>query len=210
MYAEQEDVFFYVTLMNENYQHTALPDGAEEGILRGMYLLRGADGDGPRVQLMGSGTILREVIAGADLLAEDFGVAADVWSCPSFTELRRDGMEVERHNRLHPLDEQRRPYVARCLDGHEGPVVASTDYIRQFPDMIRPYVDRRFVSLGTDGYGRSDYRRKLRSFFEVDRRHVAVAALKALADDGVVEPARVAEAIERYEIDSEAVAPWRR
>jgi pyruvate dehydrogenase E1 component len=208
MLAEQEDVFYYVTLMNENYTHPAMPDGAEEGILRGMYLLREGEGS-PRVQLLGSGTILREVLAGADLLAEDFGVAADVWSVTSFTELRREGIEIDRWNLLHPTDKPRRSHVERCLDGGDGPVVASTDYMRAFADQIRPFVNRRYRVLGTDGFGRSDYRVKLRRFFEVDRHYVVVAALKALADEGGVEAVTVQEAIERYGIDADKPAPSR-
>ena len=210
MVAEQQDVFYYLTLMNENYQHPAMPAGAEEGILRGMYLLRPGGkprSRRPRVQLLGSGTILREVIAAASLLEEDFGVIADVWSVTSFTELRRDGIEVERWNTLHPLETPRRSYVSERLDGTRGPVIASTDYIRAFADQIRQWVPRDYRVLGTDGYGRSDYRRNLRSFFEVDRRYVAVAALKALADAEDLEPARVQEAIERYAIDPEAPIP---
>ena len=210
MMTEQEDVFYYLTVMNENYPHPPLPEGAEEGILKGMYLLREGAGKGPRVQLLGSGAILREVEAGAELLASDFDVASDVWSAPSFTELRRDGMEVERWNMLHPTEEQRRSWVARCLADREGPKIAATDYMRTYADQIRACVPGRYVVLGTDGYGRSDYRVKLRSFFEVDRYHVAVAALKALADEGTIEPSAVAQAIERYEIDTEPVPPWKR
>jgi pyruvate dehydrogenase E1 component len=206
MYAEQEDVFYYVTVMNENYVHPAMPEGAEEGILKGMYLLREGAGGGRRIQLMGSGTILREVEAAAEILASDWDVAADVWSAPSFTQLARDGREVERWNRLHPGEEPRTAYVQQSLAGREGPVVISTDYIRTFGGSIAPYITDRAVSvLGTDGYGRSDYRRKLRRFFEVDREHVVVAALRALGDDEAA-----AKAIERYEIDPEAVPPWRR
>ncbi len=201
MYAEQEDVFFYITLMNENYVHPAMPDGVQDGILRGMYLLR--EGDGARVQLMGSGTILREVIAGAELLEQDFGIAADVWSATSFTELRRDGMAAERQTRLG--GEAVTPYVAQQLEGREGPVVAATDYIRAFPDQIRPYIgDRGMTALGTDGYGRSDWRRALRAFFEVDRHHVVIAALRALGEDKAA-----TKAISDYAIDAEAEAPWR-
>ena len=211
MFTEQEDVFYYLTVMNENYAHPAMPDGVEEGILRGMYLLREApEGDGPRVQLLGSGSILREVEAAAELLAADFSVAADVWSVTSFTELRREGLEAERWNRLHPTKPQRRPFVEEQLSGRHGPAVASTDYIRTFADQIRPYVPGRYVALGTDGFGRSDYRVALRRFFEVDRHHVAVAALKALADEGAVEAAVVASAIERYGIEADAAAPWTR
>src|SRR4051812_4550276 len=215
MYAEQEDVFYYLTVMNENYEHPALPAGAEAGILKGMYLFReGQAGAGkkkaaPRVQLLGSGTILREVIAGADLLAQDFGIAADIWSCPSFTELRREAMAVERWNLLHPTETPRQSYVEQCLAGRSGPVIAATDYIRMFAEQIRPHVPGRYKVLGTDGFGRSDYRRKLRHFFEVDRRWVAVAALKALAEDGRIEPSVVADAVGRYGIAPDKPDPWR-
>ena len=209
MVEAQEDVYYYVTLMNENYPHPAMPAGAEAGIIRGLYLLQaGAETDGPRVQLIGSGTILREVIAAADLLRDDFGVSADIWSAPSFTELRRDGMSVERWNRLHPARAPRRSYVETCLAGHAGPVVAATDYMRAYADQIRSLVPRRYVVLGTDGFGRSDYRVKLRRFFEVDRHHVAVAALKALADEGRVASGVVADAIARYGLDAEQPDPW--
>jgi pyruvate dehydrogenase E1 component len=211
MYVEQEDVFYYLTLMNENYEHPPMPEGAEDGIRRGMYLFSaagGLPGDAPRAQLLGSGTILREVIAAAELLASDFGVAADVWSVPSFTELRRDGLAAQRWNMLHPLDEPRRSYVETCLaERPAGPVVASTDYIRAFADQIRPFVGRRYQVLGTDGFGRSDYRRKLRAHFEVDRHYVALAALHALAADGAVPAKVVAEAIERYDIDPDKPDP---
>jgi pyruvate dehydrogenase E1 component len=207
MYGEQEDVFYYITLMNENYEHPAMPEGAQEGILKGMYLLRdAADATGPRVQLMGSGTILREVIAAVDLLAE-FGVAADVWSCPSFTELRREGLDAERWSLLHPEQPARKSYVEQCLAGREGPVVASTDYMKAFADQIRPFVKARYHVLGTDGFGRSDYRRMLRAFFEVDRRYVALAALKALADEGKVKPSVVSDAIRKFDIDPEKPNP---
>jgi pyruvate dehydrogenase E1 component len=211
MYAEGEDVFYYITVMNENYVQPPLPDGAEDGIVRGMYPVREGTGDAEaRVQLLGSGAILREVLAGAELLEADFDVAADVWSATSFTELRRDGMEVERWNRLHPTEPARVPYVEECLGGREGPAVAASDYIRTFADQIRPFVPGRYVTLGTDGFGRSDYRVELRRFFEVDRYHVAVAALKALADEGTVEPAVVQRAIERYELDTDVAPPWQR
>jgi pyruvate dehydrogenase E1 component len=213
MYAEQEDVYYYLTVMNENYRHPAMPDGAEEGILRGMYLLREgpqvkARTKPPRVQLLGSGTILREVIAAADLLADDFGVVADVWSAPSFTQLRRDGLAVERWNLLHPAEERRVSYVEQQLAGRPaGPVIAATDYMKSFADQIRPFVPRRYAVLGTDGYGRSDYRSKLRYFFEVDRHFVTVAALRALADEGTLPAAKVAEAIARYGIDPDKPNP---
>ncbi|MCW2958876.1 MAG: aceE, partial [Solirubrobacterales bacterium] len=211
MFAEQEDVFYYLTVMNENYVQPPMPEGAEEAILRGMHLVQSAaDGEAARVQLLGSGTVLREVIAGAALLEEDWGIVADVWSATSFNELHRDGMEAERWSRLHPKEEPRTPWVQGCLRGREGPVIAATDYIRTYAEQIRPWVSGRYEVLGTDGFGRSDTRAALRSFFEVDRRHVAVAALHALMHDGVVEPDVVQQAIDKYEIDSEAVAPWRR
>jgi pyruvate dehydrogenase complex dehydrogenase (E1) component len=178
MFSEQEDAFYYLTLMNENYRHPPIPDGAREGILKGMYLLREGPkrSKKPRVQLLGSGTILNEVIAAADLLAEDFDVVADVWSVTSFTELRRDGIEVERWNMLHPLEPPRQPYVTQCLSGRDGPAIAATDYIRAFPDQIRQWVPGPYRVLGTDGFGRSDTRAALRRFFEVDRHYVTVAA----------------------------------
>ncbi len=218
MYAEQEDVFYYITLMNENYEHPPLPEGVEASILKGMYLLRdggasapvpkkGQQSDSPRVQLLGSGTILQEVLAGADLLAADYGVSADVWSAPSFTELRRDGLEADRWNMLHPTEPPRRSYVETCLADRPGPVVAATDYMKSFADQIRPFVPRSYRVLGTDGFGRSDYRKNLRRFFEVDRHYVAVAALSELAADGTVPTATVADAIARYGIDPDKPDP---
>ncbi|WP_353099357.1 pyruvate dehydrogenase (acetyl-transferring), homodimeric type [Stenotrophomonas lactitubi] len=206
MYVDQEDIYYYITLLNENYPHPALPDGAEAGILKGLYLLRPAAADTiaqPRVQLMGSGSILREVLAAADLLQQDFGIASDVWSATSLTELRRDGLAVERWNLLHPADEPRVAYVQQCLQDHAGPVVVATDYMKIVGDQIRPFVnDRRFIALGTDGFGRSDTRESLRSFFEVDRHFIVLAALKALADDGHVERSLLQQAIDRYGIDT--------
>jgi pyruvate dehydrogenase E1 component len=220
MYAEQEDLFYYLTVMNENYQHPAMPegDGVAEGIIKGLYLFReGAParkGRGrakarPRVQLLGCGTILREVIAGADLLADDFGVDADVWSAPSFTELRREGLDAERWNRLHPTEPPRQSYVTTCLADRAGPVIAATDYMKSFADQIRPFVPGTYKVLGTDGYGRSDYRRRLRRFFEVDRYHVAQAALQALGQEGAVPLETAAEAITKYGIDPEKPNPAR-
>jgi pyruvate dehydrogenase E1 component len=211
MMKDQEDVYYYITLMNENYPHPAMPAGAEDGIRRGMYLWREstAKKTGTKVQLLGSGTILREVIAAADLLEQDFGVAADIWSCPSFTELRRDGMAAERWNLLHPEQAPRKSYVEQCLAGRKGPVIASTDYMRAFAEQIRPYIPTRFVCLGTDGFGRSDYRKALRRFFEVDRHYVAVAALKALADDGALPIQKVTDAIAKYGLDVERAPPWK-
>jgi pyruvate dehydrogenase E1 component len=203
-------VFYYLTVMNENYTHPAMPAGAEAGILKGMYLFLAAEGGRktPRVQLLGSGTILREVIAAAELLKNDFGVAADVWSCPSFNELRRDGMATDRWNLLHPEAKPRSAYVTQSLEGHGGPVVAATDYMRIFAEQIRPWVPRRYTVLGTDGFGRSDTREKLRRFFEVNRHYVAVAALRSLADEGAIPAATVSQAIAKYGIDPDRPAPW--
>ncbi|WP_373746724.1 pyruvate dehydrogenase (acetyl-transferring), homodimeric type [Neisseria dentiae] len=212
MYVEQEDVFYYPTVMNENYAHPAMPQrkGIEEEIIKGMYLLReGGKGD-KKVQLMGSGVILNEVIKAADMLKADFGVEADIWSCPSFNLLYRDGIEAERYNPLHPLEENKVPFVTSQLQGREGPVIASTDYIRSFADRIRAYIPNDYHVLGTDGFGRSDSRANLRDFFEVDSRHVAVAALSALADQGKVEKAVVQQAIEKYGIKTDTAPSWKR
>ena len=208
MVAEQEDVFYYLTVMNENYAHPALPAGAEQDILKGMYRFRkGAANNGPRVQLLGSGTIFREAIAAAELLRNDWGVEADLWSCPSFTELARDGHDCTRHHLLHPDAPARVCHVTACLGDTRGPVIAATDYIRAFAEQIRPFVSasgtggRRYVVLGTDGFGRSDTREKLRHFFEVDRYWITLSSLRALADDGLIEVAKVAEAIKKYGLD---------
>ena len=204
MVENQEDIFFYVTLMNENYAHPGFKPGSEAHILKGMYLLQEGDASAKhRVQLMGSGTILREVIAAADLLKE-FGVTADIWSCPSFTELRRDGMECERFNLLNPTENPRVPFVTQQLQDRSGPIVAATDYMRLFSDQVRPYVPsgRRYITLGTDGFGRSDTRAKLREFFEVDRRYVALAALRGLADEGKIKMSVVSDAIKKFGIQS--------
>jgi pyruvate dehydrogenase E1 component len=208
MFQEQEDVFYYITLMNENYAHPAMPAGAEDGIRKGMYLLQeGPKGKGARVQLLGSGTILREVIAAAALLQEDFGVAADIWSVTSFNELRRDGLDVDRWNMLHPTDAPRISHVQACLKERKGPVIASTDYMKAYAEQIRPFLSSSYRVLGTDGFGRSDYRTELRTFFEVNRFYVVVAALKTLADDGALPASKVAEAIARYGIDADKPNP---
>jgi pyruvate dehydrogenase E1 component len=202
MNQEQEDVFYYITVMNENYEHPDMPVGAEADIIKGMYQFKkGAASDGPRVQLLGSGTIFREVIAAADLLKNDWGVEADLWGCPSFNELARDGQDASRWNLLHPLEKSRKSHVETCLDDTRGPVIAATDYIRLYSEQIRPYVNRRYVTLGTDGFGRSDTREALRAFFEVDRHWVTLAALKALADDGVIPQEKVAAALVKYNLD---------
>ena len=206
MFQEQEDVYYYITVMNENYEHPDMPAGAEADIIKGLYLFRkGPVSDGkqaaPRVQLLGSGTIFREVIAAADMLKADWGIDADLWGCPSFNELARDGNEVARWNLLNPTGKPRRSHVENCLNDTRGPIIASTDYVRLYSEQIRPFLNRRYVTLGTDGFGRSDTREKLRHFFEVDRRWITLAALKALADDGTIDRGRVAEAISRYGID---------
>ncbi|MDX1655138.1 MAG: pyruvate dehydrogenase (acetyl-transferring), homodimeric type, partial [Candidatus Competibacteraceae bacterium] len=207
MYQDQENVFYYITTLNENYHHPAMPEGCEEGIIKGMYSFKKSQGKGPKVQLLGCGSILNEVIEGAELLEQDFGVAADIWSCPSFNELARDGQDVERWNLLHPDQKPRKSYVEQCLEGSEGPVVASTDYIRMFSEQIRPFVPRAYHTLGTDGFGRSDSRQALRRHFEVDRHYVALTALKALADEGKIKKDKVLEALKKYQIDPEKVAP---
>ena len=206
MFKEQEDVYYYITVMNENYEHPEMPSGAEQDIIKGLYLLKkGAVSDGkqptPRVQLLGSGTIFREVIAAAELLKNDWGVDADLWGCPSFNELARDGNDIARWNLLNPLEKPRQSHVEQSLNDTRGPIIAATDYVRQYAEQIRPFLNRRYVTLGTDGFGRSDTREALRHFFEVDRRWVTIAALKALADDEVIERSVVAEAIAKYGID---------
>ncbi|MFM7669278.1 MAG: pyruvate dehydrogenase (acetyl-transferring), homodimeric type, partial [Betaproteobacteria bacterium] len=206
MVEKQEDVFYYITLMNENYAHPGLKPGQEQGILKGMYLLQPSAKKKPklRVQLMGSGTILREVIEGAKLLEEEWDVAADIWSAPSFTLLAREGQDADRWNLLNPTAKQPKvPYVTQQLGSSEGPVIAATDYMHSYAEQIRPFMpkDRLYRVLGTDGFGRSDTRAKLREFFEVNRHYVAVAALKALADEGKVDASLVAKAIATYGID---------
>ena len=210
MLTNQEDVYYYLTVLNENYEHPAMPEGAADGIVKGMYLLKAADASakGHKVQLMGSGAILREIVAGADLLRKDFGVLADIWSVTSFTELRREAHEVERWNLLHPLETQRVAYVTQCVESRgETPVIASTDYMKLFADQIRPFIPGPYRVLGTDGFGRSDYRRKLRSHFEVDRHFVAIAALKTLADQNKIPSTKIAEAIKKYGIDPDKPSP---
>jgi pyruvate dehydrogenase E1 component len=224
----QEDVFYYVTVSNENYAQPKMPPDVGEGIRRGMYRLRArapADAGGAparrrgakdkqgggeprRVQLLGSGPILREVLAAADLLEADWNVAADVWSVTSFTELRRDGMAAARQRRLNPTGQHAASWVERCLDESRGPIVAASDYVSALADLIRPWVPRRYVALGTDGYGRSDTRAALRRHFEVDRHSVVVAALSALAEDGELDRATAANAAAGYGLDAARPCPW--
>jgi len=212
MYQEQEDVYYYITVMNENYSHPEMPKGSEEGIIKGMYLFREGSGEGEknpnlRVQLLGSGTILREVIAAADILKEEYGVISDIWSVTSFNELRREALAATRWNMLHPAKKPKKSYVRSCLEKQEGPVVAATDYMKIFADQIREFVPGKYRVLGTDGFGRSDTREKLRQFFEVDRYYVTVAALKSLAEDGKISPEKVVEAINKYNIDPDKPNP---
>ena len=208
MYQEQENKFYYITTLNENYQHPEMPQGAEEGIIKGMYLLEEGKDSDLKVQLMGCGSILREVREAAVILREEFGVEADVWSTTSINELRRDAQAVSRWNLLHPEEDVRKSYVEECLEGREGPVIASTDYIRLYADQLREYIPRRYKVLGTDGFGRSDTRGKLREFFEVNRYYVTVAALKALQEEGKLEASVVAKAIQKFNINPEKPAPW--
>ncbi|MDG1225726.1 MAG: pyruvate dehydrogenase (acetyl-transferring), homodimeric type, partial [Burkholderiales bacterium] len=209
MYQEQEDVFYYITVMNENYNHPELPEGVEDGVVRGMYKLPRPKGKkASKVQLLGSGTILLEVIAAQKLLKEDFNIVADVWSCTSFNELRRDGISTARWNMLHPDEPKKRSYVEQCLSNTEGPVIAATDYMRIFADQIRPYIpNKNYDVLGTDGFGRSDTREKLRDFFEVDRRYVVVAALSAMLNEGTIPKKTVIDAIKKYGVNPNKPEP---
>ncbi|MBK9494154.1 MAG: Pyruvate dehydrogenase E1 component [Alphaproteobacteria bacterium ADurb.BinA280] len=217
MLTEQQDEYFYLTLMNENYTHPDMPEGAEQGIIKGMYLLQTAASNGgkakgksatPHVQLLGSGTILREVMAAAELLEKEFGVTADIWSCPSFNELRRDGFDAERWNRLHPeAKTPRKAFVTQCLEGRSGPVIAATDYVRAYADQIRGFIPGHYTVLGTDGFGRSDTRANLRRFFEVDRHYIAHAAIAALAQQGVMNGKDVARAIKQFGVDPNKANP---
>jgi pyruvate dehydrogenase E1 component len=209
MVEKQEDVFYYITLLNENYPMPGLKAGTEEQIIKGMYLCKEGGKSRQRVQLLGSGTILRESLFAQELLEKDWDIAADVWSCPSFNELARDGQDCERWNLLHPTESPRMSFVAQQLDKHGGPVVASTDYMKVYADQIRPFMPkgRTYKVLGTDGFGRSDFRSKLREHFEVNRHYIVVAALKALSEDGVVPAAKVAEAIQKYGIQTDRINP---
>lgn len=208
MFVDQNNVFFYITVMNENYQHPAMPKGAEDGIIKGMYCLKESKSKAKhKAQLLGSGTILNEVIKAAELLEKDFDVSADVWSVTSFNELTRDARKVERDNLMNPEGKAKVPYVTECLQKTKGPVIAATDYMRNYVDQIRAYVPQRYSVLGTDGFGRSDTRAKLRHFFEVDAKYIVLATMKALADDGDVPMSKVSEVIKKYKIDPEKPNP---
>jgi len=207
MYENEEDIYYYLTVMNENYEQPAMPSGVEEGILKGMYLLRKGGKKKLKIQMLGSGTILREIIAAADLLKEDFAVDADIWSVTSFNELRREGLDVERWNMLHPDKKPKESYVTQCMKKQKGPVIAATDYMKIYADQIRSFIPARYEVLGTDGFGRSDTRKKLREFFEVNRYYICVAALKSLADEGQVTHDKVNEAILKYDINPDKPNP---
>jgi len=209
MFERQEDAFYYLTLMNEGYVHPIMPAGAEEGILRGMYQIRKTAMEAPgRVQLLGSGTILLEALAAAELLEQEWGIAADVWSVTSYSQLRWEALEIDRQKRLDPSHDGRAPWVEGCLTSSSVPVIASTDYVRAVPDLIRPWVRNGYVTLGTDGFGRSDTRKALRKFFEIDRQHIALAAIKALADEGTVDSSLTETCLVRYQLSGSSPAPW--
>jgi pyruvate dehydrogenase E1 component len=208
MYGERgEDVFYYITIYNENWVQAPKPEGVEEGVLRGLYRFKPAEAGSRRVQILASGPILQQALKAQQVLAEKFDVAADVWSATSFQQLRNDGLDVERWNRLHPDAEQRIPYVAQCLAPTEGPIVAATDFMKSIPDMVAPWIDRPYTVLGTDGFGRSDTREALREHFEVNPEHIAYAALHGLCLDGKSTPEELKRAIAELGIDADAVNP---
>jgi pyruvate dehydrogenase E1 component len=207
MYNQNEDLFYYITVMNENYQHPAMPENVEEDIIKGMYLLKKPNKAKAQIQLLGSGAILREVIAAADLLEEDFGISANIWSITSFNELRREGLSVKRLNLLNPDKKQKLSYVESAFKNDDIPVVAATDYMKIFADQIREFIPNKYIVLGTDGFGRSDTRSQLRKFFEVNRYYIVVASLKALAEEGKLSTDKINEAIKKYNIDQNKPEP---
>jgi len=208
MHEKNENIFYYITAMNENYTHPEKPEGADEGILKGMYLFKEYKKKGKiKIQLMGSGTILREAIAAAKILSEEYDVDSDIWSVTSFNELRKDGMEIERKNLLNPNEKKEKSYIEKCLEKRDGPVIAVTDYVRSFSDQIRPYTDKPFYSLGTDGFGRSDTRKNLRKFFEVDKEHIVAYTLSALAKEQLLGSDSAEKAFKKYNIDKKKEFP---
>jgi pyruvate dehydrogenase E1 component len=209
MYEDEEDIFYYITLMNENYAQPQMPAGCEEGIIKGVYLFHKAEKLKNHINLMGSGTILNEVIAAAELLKTDFKISADIWSIPGVNQLHRDGIEVERWNILHPTEDQKTPYLTAALSETNDPVVISTDYIRAYPEQIRRFIPNRLIILGTDGYGRSDMRRKLRDFFEIDRYHIVLSAVKSLADEGVIPRSQIEQVIKKYKLNTDKQSPFK-
>ena len=207
MHEKKENVFYYITAMNENYSHPEKPKGSEEGILKGMYLFKENNNKGKtKVQLLGSGTILREIISASEILSKEYGIDSDVWSVTSFNELRKDGMETERWNLLNS-NKKKKSYVEKCLEKRDGPIIAASDYTRAFSDQIRPYTEKPFYSLGTDGYGRSDTRKNLRKFFEVDKEHIVAYTLSALAKEQLIGSEQAEKAIKKYKIDKDKEFP---
>ena len=208
MHEKKENVFYYITAMNENYSHPEKPKGSDEGILKGMYLFKEGGNKGKtKVQLLGSGTILREIIAASNILSKEYNIDADIWSVTSFNELRRNGMEIERLNLLNPNEKPKKTYVQKCLDKRDGPIIAASDYTRAFADQIRPYTDKTFYSFGTDGYGRSDTRKNLRKFFEVDKEHIVAFTLSALAKEQLIGSKDADKAIKKFKIDKDRDFP---
>ena len=208
MHEKKENIFYYITAMNENYTHPEKPKGSDEGILKGMYLFKEGGNKGKtKVQLLGSGTILREIIAASKILSKEYNIDSDIWSVTSFNELRRNGMETERVNLLNPNEKQKKTYVQKCLDKRDGPVIAASDYTRAFADQIRPYTDKTFYSFGTDGYGRSDTRKNLRKFFEVDKEHIVAFTLSALAKEQLIGSKDADKAIKKFKIDKDRDFP---
>ena len=212
MFAKKENIFFYISVMNENYQHPKIPKDVETDLLKGMYRIRKTKKTRkhtPRVHLLGSGTILRESLAAAEMLEKDFGILSDVWAVTSFNELAREGRDKKRWNSLHPTDVQKIPYVTECLNDQKVPVIASTDYVRNYPEQIREFIPNNYYVLGTDGFGRSATRKDLRTFFEVDRRYIVLSAVKALVEENFLETKMMSNVIERYSIDPEKINPTR-
>ena len=208
MHDKQENIFYYLTTMNENYKHPEIPKNCEKGILKGMYLFKEFKNKGKiNVQLLGSGTILREMLSAAEILSKEYNIDSDVWSVTSFNELRKDGMQVERKNLLNPSQKPEKSYVESCLNKKDGPIIASSDYMRSFADQIRPYVSKAFYSFGTDGYGRSDSRKKLRKFFEVDKEHIVTYTLSALAKEQLISSTYAEKAIKKYNINKDKLIP---
>ena len=208
MHDNQENIFYYITVMNENYKHPKIPENSKQGILKGMYLFKEFNNKGKiKIQLLGCGTILREMLAAAEILSKDYGVDSDVWSVTSFNELRRDGMEKERKNLLNPVEKPEKSYVQKCLDKRDGPIIAASDYMRTYADQIRPYLSKSFYSFGTDGYGRSDSRKKLRQFFEVDKEHIVTYALSVLAKEQLIPSKYAVKAMKKYNINKDKPIP---
>ena len=208
MHDEQENIFYYITVMNENYKHPKIPEDCKNGILKGMYLVKEFSNKGKtKIQLLGCGAILREMIAAAEILDKEYNIDSDIWSVTSFNELRKNGMEIERKNLLNPGEKAEKSYVEKCLGNREGPIVAASDYMRAYADQIRPYVSKSFYSFGTDGYGRSDSRKNLRKFFEVDKEHIVTYALSVLAKEQLVASKHAEKAIKKYKIDKDKPIP---